>query len=374
MAIDRTVRSLSALSGASSSRVLNLSAIGLVQADNPNHRNNPFFTSSVINGAIILKHRLRADEMDAFAPHRAVATKVIIPFQKTDLRAGGRSFFIGQRFFEELLRDVGNYGDNLDIKRDLDVLRLVDAVPSLDPFLLREHLRNNGIEPDACYFSISGADQQRMFEYSAKEIGRLTALATNEKNSSKGASTSKIVSALLSSEVGEKLEPLRATLKLGPEEFVEGIFSWRGFLYYKWSLEEFWPNIIRVLRDIKTIRPMGQVDAEQAAYLANVKRGLIMGVKTSSEDVRRVLAVYDEAYSHLIERQDPKQFREFLLNAPSMFLELGEKIGLMTHITSFWQYRFPSVAPKAADVDELMMIFQDFAQSFGLEVMTRAAA
>ncbi len=354
--------------------MLNLSTIALAQAENPNHRLNPFFYSPVINGAIILKHRLRADEMDAFSPHRAIATKVIIPFQKTDLRAGGRSFFIGQRFFEELLRDVGNYGEKLDIKRDLDVLRMVDAVPSLDPFLLREHLRSNGIEPDASYFSISSADQQRMFEYSAKEIGRLTALATNGKNGSKGASTSKIVSALLSSEVGERLEPLRATLRLDPEEFVEGVFSWRGFLYYKWSLEEFWPNIIKVLRDIKTIRPLGRVDAEQAAYLTSVKQGLILGVKTSSEDVRRVLSVYDEAYSHLIERQDPKQFRDFLLNAPSMFLELGEKIGTMSHITSFWQYRFPTVAPKAADAEELMMIFQDFAQSFGLEVQTRAAA
>lgn len=373
VAIDRTVRNLSALSGASSSRVLNLSAIALAQADNKNHRSNPLFYSPVMNGAIILKHKLRADEMDAFVPRRAIATKVIIPFQKSDLRAGGRSFFIGQRFFEDLLRDVGNYGEKLDIKRDLEVLRLVDTVPSLDPFLLREHLRSNGIEPDACYFSISSADQQRMFDYSAKEIGRLTSLATNGKSSSRDTSTSKIVSALLSSEVSERLEPLRATLRLDAEEFVEGIFSWRGFLYYKWSLEEFWPNIIKVLREIKAIQPTGRVDAEQAAYLTTIKRGLIMGVKTSSDDVRRVLGVYDEAYSYLIERQDPKQFRDFLLNAPSMFLDLGEKIGSISHITSFWQYRFPTIAPKTVDAEELMMIFQDFAQSFGLDALNKAA-
>ena len=32
------------------------------------------------------------------------------------------------------------------LERDLSVLRLLNAVPSLDPFLLREHLRNNEIE------------------------------------------------------------------------------------------------------------------------------------------------------------------------------------------------------------------------------------
>ena len=58
---------------------------------------------------------------------------------------------------------------------------------------------------------------------------------------------------------------------------------------------------------------------------------------------------------------------DFLLNAPSMFLELGEKMGSMSHIASFWRYRFPDGAPKLADADELMSIFLDFAQSFGLD-------
>lgn len=374
MAVDRTVRSLTALSGASSSRVLNLAAIMASQADNPAFLSNPLFSSPVLNGAIILKHRLRTDELDAFQPHRAVATKVIIPFERSDLRAGGRSFFIGQRFFEEMLREVGNYSANLDIKRDLEVLRLLDGVPSLDPFLLREHLRDNGFTPDASYFAISSADQQRMYEYAAKEVGRLTALAMNGGGSASHASNSKIVSALLSTEVGERLEPLRATLKLDPSDFVTGVFSWRGFLYYKWSLEQFWPNLINVLRDIKAARPLGKIDSDQAVFLADVKRALALGVKQSSDDVRRVLAIYDEAYSHLIERQEPKQFREFLLKAPSMFLELGEKIGLMSHVTSFWQYRFPAKSPKSADAEELMMIFQDFAQSFGLDVSIKAAA
>ena len=272
------------------------------------------------------------------------------------------------------MRDVGNYGEKLDIKRDLDVLRLVDGVPSLDPFLLREHLRSNGIEPDACYFSISAADQQRMFEYCAKEVGRLTALATKGKNSSKDTSTSKIVTALCPAKwaIGLSRYVLRSSSAL--RNLLKASSAGEGFFTDKWSLEEFWPNIIKVLRDIKAIGPTGKVDAEQAAYLTNVKRALIMGVKTSSDDVRRVLGIYDEAYSHLIERQDPKQFRDFLLNAPSMFLELGEKIGSITHITSFWQYRFPSVAPKAADVEELMMIFEDFAQSFGLDALSKTAA
>src|SRR6185437_13933637 len=108
MAIDRTVRSLSSLAGASSSRVLNLLAIGQAQAENEGHLKAPLFESPIINHSIILKHRLRADELDLFPIRRVLATKVIIPFERTDLRVGGRSLFVGQQGYDTLLREAGN--------------------------------------------------------------------------------------------------------------------------------------------------------------------------------------------------------------------------------------------------------------------------
>jgi hypothetical protein len=365
MANDRSVRSLTALAGASSGRVLNLTAIGLVQAENAAHAARPMFASRVLNNAIILKHRLRADEMDMFLARRALATKVIVPFERTDLRAGGRSLFVDQRGFEELLNEVGNYADEGDLKRDMAVLRLMDHIPSLDPFLLREQMRGNGMDPDASYFEISPADQQRMHNYAAGEIGRLTALANGRAAVTGDNSTARMVSALLSTQVNEKLEPLRLTLNLQPAEFSEGVFSWRGFLYYKWSLMEFWPNLVKALRELKAILPAGKIDHEQKVFLTSAKMDILRGAKSHSDEVRRIIGIYDDAYASLIERQDARRFREFLLNAPTLFLEIGEKMGAMSHVTSFWQYRFPKGSPKSADADELISMFEDFVRSFG---------
>ncbi|HWC62209.1 MAG TPA: hypothetical protein VG501_01210, partial [Rhizomicrobium sp.] len=282
MAVDRTVRSLSSLSGASSSRVLNLLAIGQAQAGNEGHRNAPLFESPIINNSIILKHRLRADELDLFPIRRVLATKVIIPFERSDLKVGGRAMFVGQQGFDTMLREVGNYRDEGSMKRDMDVLQLIDGVPSLDPFLLREHLRGSDIHPDASYFEISAADQQRMHDYAATEISRLTAMASGRAAGVRSASTARMVQALLSSEVNEKLEPLRATLKLEPDEFSEGVFSWRGFIYYKWCLGEFWPNLIGVLKELKAIRPMGKVSFDDTAFLNASKDAIIRGARDNS--------------------------------------------------------------------------------------------
>jgi len=372
MAVDRSVRSLMSLTNASSSRVLNLTAISLAQAEAPEHEKNPLFVSPVINSAIIIKHRLRADEADMFSPRRTVATKLIVPFERTDLKQGGRSLFVGQRGFERMLREVGNYGDKLDVRRDMDVLRLIDTVPSLDPFLLREHLRGNGYAPAPCYFEISDADQQRMFSYASAEISRLTKLAVSGQGGPVGASTARMVSALLSSEVNEKLEPMRVTLNLKPDEFSEGVFSWRGFIYYKWSLSEFWPRLVKTLREVKTIQPFGRPTHAEAAFMKHSRELIIRGAKETSDSVREIIRKYDDAYTGLLERQDARMFREFLLTAPALFLEMGTKMGAMAHVTSFWGYRFPTGVSRYIDCEELLTIFQDFTRSFGDELATAA--
>jgi hypothetical protein len=293
---------------------------------------------------------------------RSVATKIIVPFDLSDLRAGGRSIFIEQKGFIESLRSAGHYNAE-NLERDLAVLRLLNTLPSLDPFLLREQLRNNEIEVAPCYFEISAGDQQRMHEYVAGELSRLVQLAGGGSNAD--GSTNHMVSALLSNKVDEKLEPLRMTLGLTGNDSREGVFSWRGFLYYKWSMDKFWPDVMSVLREVNQIQPHGPVSVTQRAFFTGARRSIIEMVRDYGKDVDKVLAIYNDSFRDLVAHQSPKTFRDFLLSAPYMFLELGEKMGAISHIVSFWRYRFPPGGPKHIDAEELTIIFQDFIGGFG---------
>ncbi len=359
MSSDRSIRFLGALGRASTSRVLNLFRIAADNADNPEHAARPLFASPIINKAFLLKHRIRADESYLFTSARSVATKVIIPFDAFDLRAGGRALFVGQRGYEDMLRQVGNYS-SASLERDLTVLRLLNTIPSLDPFLLREHLRNNKIEVAPCYFAISEGDQERMYQFVSGEMSKLIALAGGGDSAS-----NRLVSAMLSNAVDEKLEPLRLTLGLTGDDFREGVFSWRGFLYYKWSMEAFWPDVMGVLREINKIQPIGALTLDQKVYFTSARRNIIEMVRDSGNHVTKALAVYDASFADLVTHQAPKTFRDFLLSAPYMFLELGEKLGAISHIVSFWRYRFPKGAVSNVDTEELSAIFQDFSSSFG---------
>ena len=362
MYLDRSVRYLNALGNASTSRVLNLMAIAKDHGGEDDYKTRALFQSPVMNAAILLKHRVRADETYLFLSPRSVATKVIVPFDLNDLRLGGRSFFFEQRGFQEAMQQIGNYREGT-MDRDLDVLKLINTVPSLDPFLLREHLRIHHYDIADCYFAISQADKGRMYEYVSANIRSLIQLAGL---GGKESSTAKLVSALLSTEVDEKLAPLRATLGLDGEAFREGVFSWRGFLYYKWCMQNLWPELRDVVRELKAVKAGGALSAEYITYIGASKERIIENIRQTGVHVSNTLRVYDNAYANLVEHGQPSAFRDFLLGAPAMFLSIGEKMGAISHIASFWRYRFPPGHSGRADADELVTIFQDFESGFGL--------
>lgn len=374
MAIDRTVRLLTSLNRASTSRVLNLAMIAAANANNPEHGARPLFVSPTINRSILLKHRVRADNSYVLGDDRAVATKIIIPFDPADLKAGGRSFFVGQKGFRDMLREVGQYGGEAGMERDIEVLRLINRVPSLDPFLLREQLRGRSIGCANSYFQINPADQERMHAYVSFEVHRLIRLAMGGTGEEQNGYTTKLVSALLSSEVDGKLEPLRETLAMQPDDFREGVFSWRGFLYYKWSMDELWPQIVTVLREVKQVEPIGAVGSEARAFLAQSQTMVLQHVREGGLAVRKILGVYDGAFDALVSNETPTTFRDFLLEAPHLFIDLGEKMGAISHIVSFWRYRFPERARLVMDCEELASIFQDFTASFSSVVAPSWAA
>lgn len=356
---DRVMRSLRALERtASTSRVLNLIAIEGESGHRPEYGQHPLFRNKVLNTALVLKHRLRNDDVYLFDEARPTATKIIIPFDRRDLGLGGQSVFVGQRGWADVLIEACAAAG--DMNRDLAVLRMVDMLPSLDPFLLREHLRRHGVSVAGCYFALSPADYDAMQGFVSLEIGRLIELAYRDVGGLGRAHAARLVEALLATDVDERLEPLRDTLVMEGESFKEGVFSWKGFLYYKWMLTKLWPRLTDVSAEIGRIAVIGPRDTETGRYLEEIRKRLQAGIVAERQAILRTLNVYDNAFENLVDNGRPQVFRDFLLRAPELFLSLGERVGVISHIASFWRYRFPEGEALTAHVDEALDIFMDF--------------
>ncbi|MBA4809071.1 hypothetical protein [Brevundimonas sp.] len=363
---DRVVRNLEHLRGsASTARVLNLLRVweenGDSRADgavrNPDWAARPIFRTPVLNRALIIKHRLRRNETDLFTGRRQVATKVVIPIDDEDLKTGGRYVFVNQIGFERMMAEAFGVAPT---HPDIETLRLIDKLPSLDPFLLREQLRRGGLDPAPCYFSISDSDLQRMQAFVHGEIEPLVTLSLGGDTVAVASeSAARMAAKILSNTPGDQLEALRQTLRLAPEQYQEGVFCWKGFLYYKWTLSTLLGEVAVVAEAVRTIKPTGKVDRPAREHLDRSRAVLRGRIIRTCDEVSRTLRVYDDAYARLTQEGRPTAFRDFLLDAPSMFAKLGDQLGAVQHIVSYWRFRFrPAAHPPG--VEELMDIFMDF--------------
>lgn len=349
----------------SSARVLSLVGVHRRHATNPQYYARPFFRDPLLNRAIILKHRLRRDERELFIDGRQTTTKIILPLDIQDLRLGGRSVLVNQSGYQAIMREV--FGEHWSAENgDRELLEVIDTTLSLDPFLLREHLRRHGREPARCYFDISAADYARMNLFVERDIRRFVEGGEGgEPHLAAGTNMvaeSRLARRLLASDGDGDNEPLRLTLEMERQDFAEGVFSWKGFLYYKWTLVDALPRVKAIAKAIATVRPNNRPSGETQAELDNIRRSLARSILMTCEAARATLKAYDVAFASLINGQ-PLAFREFLGHAPGLFTELGQRLGGISHVISFWTYRFENSDNAEVSAEELMDIFLDFEEA-----------
>ncbi|MEY4255310.1 MAG: hypothetical protein RLZZ141_537 [Pseudomonadota bacterium] len=360
MVHDRRIRNLEGLKATGdSSRVLNLVSVWSQSGHLPEYSEQPLFENRRLNRALILKHRLRNNEQDLFDSPHYVGTKILLPIDDRDWKLGGRFVFIGQRDYLTVLSNT--FGQSIvNSQRDRDILDILASSPSLDPFLLKEILVKNSVVVSSCYFEISKPDAHAMNSFLKQEISKLVAhISLGGDNIN--AYTEKLANKIMSGRIDDGLEHLRVALNLPVEDFEDGIFSWRGFLYYKWSQINLSRKMLPVMDSIMSLKPVGLVSDHKKKKIRNSKMELNRIIQNTIKDVLGTLSIYDESYKSLVIGSNPVIFRDFLITAPSLFLKLGSQLGMMNYICNFWNFRCdPKQSVSAMDADELTELLAEF--------------
>jgi hypothetical protein len=358
----------------STARVLNLALTFERFGETEEYQAKPLFKHPRLNRALVLKHVLRGNERDLFTRPSSTVTKVILPYDSIELALGGVSFMVGEIRFEKLMRDaVGKYESEADFQADADLLRVMSGLPSFDPFLMRERLRSLGVHPARMYFEIAEADVTRMRAFVSREIAQLVSLAFATGGRDAGDLSKRLAEKLMTDETAQSLDPLRQTLRLSGEECIEGVFAWKGFLYYKWLMDEIRPQLTDFRPRFAGLKIVG-ADSEERRSLAETRREILNKMDLAVARVDETLLEYGTAFAALADGQ-PSAFRNFLLKAPSLFIPMGEAVGVVRHIDSFWRFRFPSEAAPIMDADEAIEVLHDFETTIaGVDFVKEGAA
>ncbi len=357
----------------STARVLNLGLVYERFGREPEHGEHPMFVNKRLNRALVLKHAVRADERAMFARGAPLtATKIVLPFASSHLSLGGAGFMVGQSGFDKSMREgVGGYHDAAALEADSELLYLLDSLPSFDPFLMRERVRSWGRTPARCYFDVSEADVQRMRAFVGGEIAQLVELAFANGGAAGRDLSRKLADKLMTDDTAQALDPLRLTLRMSGEDYREGVFAWKGFLYYKWLLADAAPRLEALTPSIAGMRLL-RASGEDAQKIAAMRRQIVAHVALAKSRVEEYLLKYDCAFAQLASG-DVGSFRQFLLQAPSLFMPIGEAVGVITHVESFWRFRFPGGLRAEMDGAEALEVMQDFEVTLGSLELIREA-
>ncbi len=90
---------------------------------------------------------------------------------------------------------------------------------------------------------------------------------------------------------------------------------------------------------------------------------IVPSLHLAASDVFAALRLYESAFDQFLRNQDVGAFQRFLAMAPGMFLQVGVRLGVLSHIHSYWTYRFPPQATVCYDFEELNELMQEMVSS-----------
>ena len=301
----------------------------------------PFFLNSGLGKAIFVKHNLRPEEFDLFDGHSVVETKVIVPFDKTRLELGGRSFFLGERAAKDTLR--GMFKINPDARdpqtvRDMKVLRVLNKVPSFDAFVLREALRTASLKIDQRYFSASYHEIKNATDAIYSDIGPLVKAALGKSASSD--ELERFVEEVWNVDEEGKQNRFFEALRIPRSEWPEIVFAWKALLYYRQKTHREEDRLPELARAIRTVRLTNNVNMCSARELHKQKQRLVrnlLALQTRAQEDSERLA---QALVSAISDFEVRRFRQWLRTLSSNIVKLGTDVTIFDQVVGYYLYEF----------------------------------
>jgi hypothetical protein len=349
----KEVRSFHRIRRSSSGRILNLVKLSEAAADETRPEVKQLFFSPQLNRSILTKHNVRDNERDLFGRPVHVATKIFIPFDPRRLEIGGRSFFIEEHHFRDHLRDLVHLdissGEPV-VQHDVKVLEALSHSPTLDPFIVTERLRAEGIRVDPSFLaeSYAGASKASTDVYKVftpllrKALGKV---ATSEE-------MNRFVDQVWNTSAATTSNLFLEALQIPRMEWANVIFAWKALIYYDLVSRDTGKKLQHVLKLLHGTTP--KLRASGGARVEELKRELARSLyklhdgSTGYIEValkRVVRAILNEAGAIDLSRS--------LRTIAADITGVGMNVVLFDQVTSYFFYLYPRPSHGEVDPDEL---------------------
>ena len=118
------------------------------------------------------------------------------------------------------------------------------------------------------------------------------------------------------------------------------------------------------MRSIALITPR-RYETDGLRFVLSAKELLETTIARTWREIAQNLLQYDRAYDGLTREQNPETFRQFLMTGSTLFVELGDRIGRLEQMCSFWDYRLAKHSV-ALSPEEVLDAMRDLLQGLSI--------
>jgi hypothetical protein len=320
-----------------------------------------FFKHKPFHKVVILKEA--ATDRRDLAFGRSLRTKLYFPYDAADIYQGGRSIFLHEPKLLEVVNElVGLQGSTVskdDVRSDLKMLQVMDGLPSLDAFLMRDALELEGFAPNPLYFEVSDAERAAIHDYIRKKFEPLVRAALGDATF-QPSKVNSLVDKIWEARDLEALDPLIKACRFPQGDALKIFTAWKGINFYAFENERCGP-IVQELADwlgAIAVPRFGQLGAD-ADRMNFLKATALMRLKHHRKAVDDIVGEYDSVYTQFIQNPDAAgNFVRFLNRSREIYWRLGEALSALNHATHCWDASTASFPDRRPSPERLMQVFE----------------
>jgi hypothetical protein len=310
-----------------------------------------FFENRPLNFTVFIKDlnpNYRRD--DENSDEKPIGTKLYIPFDMNNIYAGGKSIFASERGFRNAVAELIGTGGHVQpdaIARDLRLIEMLDSMPALDPFLVRDMMLSNGMGMDDRYFHIAEAEWSRIKDHIRQRIRPMVSLALPDGVMHSEERMSEMVDTIWRATDMRKLEPLIRAFLLPVERTSEIFYAWKGIAFFEYHYMQLSESAIQFARWLQEDAvPSHSVKQEEQQGLDMLRDAVRAKLKGHWSRATSILKEYNYSYEKLFkQRGSAVDFMNFMASAPEHFWFLGDAIIRLQHAIETWD-RMTGLSPE----------------------------
>ncbi|NTU76345.1 MAG: hypothetical protein HGA90_00770 [Alphaproteobacteria bacterium] len=319
-----------------SPRVFNCNAMTQkLQAVDPNAP--MFFRNKQLNTIVLIKDTVPENERRKGGP--SVGTKLYFPFNETNIYEGGRTIFLHDPHLQSAI--IGHFGEGAVTKEtlteDLRLLALLDKLPSLDPFLLKDAFLREKIDVNTDYFEVSPEVWNEIETFMLQRFEPLVRAAFPDADSSDDKAR-QLIDKMWEARDLTALRPLVTAFRLPENEALDIFAAWKGIVYYSYQYQNEQGRFVNLVKWLKEneVAPAGATSTEVKEM--RERQTLVRDqLRHEWQLIETTVRQYQESYDKMFkDKTSSSEFLSFLKNSNMTYWNLGNSFGKANHAIYCW--------------------------------------